>query len=810
MEKLIEKDLLALPCVLCGKPLFESQDGFRVYSAIVNDSSKSFNTVKEQLPYAWRTPANYRKGDFIVCVNSDYPLFSEVPYIFMGEIVNHKKYGQQFKAYDFCTDDPSDIVMMEQYLTRLPNVKEKRARMIIEAFDVSEIQKIIETDLQRLVDAISGINMPRALEIQKQWFKDKTVRDVYMWLLAHGVSAIYGKKILEQFSEKTIEILESNPYSLTDIRGIGFQKADEIAHKILKVIPKELRAKSCLLYVLHDKEDFGHVCYPVMGLKNETCNILSERDKDTDYGNIVMDIIKKDLVLLGDKESQIAFAYLPSMFLKERDCAKFLADFSKLSSPYSDIATDREVDDAEAECSVSLDIPNLEFDTNQRLAIKSAFLNKLTVLTGGGGTGKSTICRAICTMAKNNGLGLTLLAPTGQAAQVLTNKTSVKASTIHRGLGLLPAGKREVELNPMAENTTIRSAILIIDEFSMVGTDLLPYVFDAITNPEVTNIILVGDPQQLPSVSPGNNLHDIIKCGCASVVKLEKIYRQSEKSYITIMADEIAHGKIPGIPKESDDFFWIDMYDPEEALETVKKILTPFKENGNVDDVQVIASIYDRKCGVNSINSMCQDLLTKSDNFIVHEQRIFYLKDRVMQIKNNYQKSIFNGNTGYIIDLGYDVLRPEETDSKRYYIEVKFDGDEKSRVYEEDEISELRVAWCSTVHKFQGAQKKHVIFLMMSDHRNMMYRELVYTAFTRAEKGLYVIGATDMLESASRRSIIASRYTNLQSMFKNFVSGEDLFKLKLPESLPKLKEAEALEQDTLNIRSSQQASHVFC
>ncbi len=795
MQEIEEKTLLALPCILSGKPVYESDDGYKIFYAFVNEMSLYYQDVKDKIPESWIVSnSKNQRGNFVVCVTSDYPLFSDVPYVFMGEIVNHKTYGLQFRANDYFPDEPSNRAMMIDYLDRLPNVGKKRSKMIVDYFGIEHIADIIENKVNEISEKIPGITESRALEIQRYWLKDKFVRRVYMWILSHGISAIYGKKIIEHFGEDSIETLESNPYSLTEIKGIGFVKADEIAFKILKSIPRDVRTKSCINYVLREKEDFGHVCYPTEPLKREVCEMLIAKD-NVDYDPIVLDVLKKNFVLYGDKTSGVAYAYLPTMFSNETCCAKFLTRAISNESLYSEIFTEKDVEAAENKYSVSeMGGRDFHLDDKQKEAIRSAFLNKITVITGGGGTGKSTICNAICYIARSKGLGITLFAPTGQAAKVLERKTGIGASTIHRGLGLVPGKKNSVESNPGSmQDGTIRTEILIIDEFSMVGTDLLPYVFNAIVNPSETNIVLVGDPQQLPSVSPGNNLHDIINCGCANVVKLGKIYRQSEKSYISLMADEVSRGKAPGIPIDADDFFWSDLNDSELILKKIEDISRSFYEKGELKDLQIMSSIYARGCGVDAINSMFQSLFTKSQDLVVHEKRYYFLGDRVMHVVNNYQKGIFNGNVGHIVDLGYKVLNSDKNDQPSYYIVVEFE-DEKGGIkpitYENDEISELRVAWCSTVHKFQGAQKKYVIFLMPNDHRNMMYRELVYTAFTRAEKQLFVMGTFDMLTLASRRSIIAARYTNLQSLFKHFAYGEDNHVLKFPPKETKEKDTE--------------------
>ena len=776
-------NVFALPGYICGKPIYESNDGFRILKAVVNDDSLSFREIEERIPTPWKKPQDFARGDFVLTVNSDYPLTHDVPYIFIGEVTQHKKYGAQFKAYSYCSDDPSDERMMIAYLSRLPNVKEKRARMILEEFGLPQIANIMENDHRRLT-AINGITEKRADEIRKEWMKDRIVRRVFMWLLAHNISAIFGRRIIDAFGSRSIEILEANPYQLTDIHGISFLKADEIAHKMLALVPKDLRTKSCVNFLLRENEHSGHTCYPMVLLQREACKLLAERSGG-EYGKVVNDVILSDFVVVGDKETKIPFVYLPSMFRNEYRCAEFLANLTTVNSLYS--CTDEDLDEAENKCALEYpSVRNFHFDDNQNAAIKSAFSNKLTVITGGGGTGKSTICNAICKIAFKRRWGVTLFAPTGQAAKILGEKTKMGASTIHRGLGLVPGGKGKnsnVATNPGCENGVVQSEILIIDEFSMVGTDLLPYVFDAIVDPSKTNIVLVGDPQQLPSISPGNNLYDIIASGAANVVKLSQIYRQSENSHISWMADKIAHGTYVAPPARSDDFFWTECNDNEEVLSHVEKLAS---ECDDVRDLQVLASIYKRSCGVELVNELFQRLFTSSSGkSISHERRTYYLGDRVMHIVNNYDKQVFNGNIGYIIDLGMKNLRPDSTDKESMFIVVKMEGasdNGREVVYENDDISELRVAWCSTVHKFQGGQMPQVIFLMPNDHRVMMSRELVYTAFTRAQKSLHVIGTKAMLTRASSKSIIETRYTNLVKLFKKFIDGDDKLVFRFPEN----------------------------
>lgn len=777
-----DENVLALPCLVVGKPMYESSNGYRILRVVANTASPSFKDICEKIPYDWREAKNFNRGDFVVTVNSDHAVDVEVPFVFIGTVVEHPKYGHQFNAINYCSDDPTNERTMIEYLSRLPNIGEVRARTMIEMFGLSEIGNVIEKKCDDLV-RIVGITKARAEIIRDAWVRDRNIRKVFMWLLDHDLPAIYGNKILKEFGKDSINVIEKNPYALTKIRGIGFETADEIAHKIFGEVPTELRTESCLWFLLKENEYNGHVCLPIRLLRREALRLLESKGTQDNYASLIDKVASEKMVIVAHKDRDIAFVYLPYMYKNERYNAGFLASIKDIETHHK--YTEDQFERAESECAAYVMKPTeFKFDEKQKNAVRSAFENKITVITGGGGTGKSTICRAICQIAKENNYSVRLLAPTGQAAKVLGKKTSISASTIHRGLGLLPGGPCGVSINPTAENPWITEDILIIDEFSMVGTDILPFVFGAILNINTTNIVFVGDPQQLPSVSPGNNLRDIIISGCAEVVKLEQIYRQSENSHITIVADEISRGVPFDPPKDSDDFFWITCGDNMKVLENIRELCKTYDD---IREVQFLSSIYHRTCGVNRINELIQELYTKeSARSVVCNSRIFYFGDRVMHVVNNYSKGVFNGNVGYIIDLGCKVINSAVSDEPKDYIVVEFDEGKgkigKQILYTgKDEIDELRVAWCSTVHKFQGSQMERVVFLMIRDHYRMMNREHVYTAFTRAEKSLHVIGTEDMVRLAAAKSVIANRYTNMVLLYKKLL-GEDIpLKFRFPE-----------------------------
>ena len=772
-----------IPCMICGSPRFASNDGYYVLGAILNSHSKAFEEAKTKVPPAWLNITNTRRGDFVICVRSNRPLDNDVPYLFVGKLGEHKKYGMQFMAVQAYPDEPTDEVMMAEYLMRLPFVKDVRAAQIVKTFGVKKIPIVIEQGLSELVNAIPGITYERAVTIQKCWIADRHVRRLYMWLLSHNIAVVYGRKIIDNFGPDAIERLLANPYILTEIRGIGFQTADKIAHQLLKDVPKDMRTKSCLEYVLHEKEHEGNLCQIQRRLFAECVKLLGPEDI---YTPLLEEMVRQHFVLFGDKYDKIPYVYLPETYHNERYCADFLARMCLLDSDYR--CSDEEIKRAEVECATFNDKPDLKFNGKQKEAIRSAFEKKVTVLTGGGGTGKSTICRSICQIAIDKGMIVTQFAPTGQAAKVLNQKTSHQASTIHRGLGLVPGGKRStVRAGSDSAEVEIDAHILIIDEFSMVGADVLPFVFESISDKRLTNLVFVGDPQQLPSVSPGNNLSDIIASDSANVVCLDQIYRQGEHSYISYIANDIAHGEFKGIPEDADDIVLIPADYGADAVPHITNVVEFHLDKNQMSDLQVLSPIHAREGGVTHTNCLMQKMITEpTDNFISYDGNVYYYGDRVMQTVNNYEKMVFNGNLGYVVDLGRKVIDPMESDLPSAFVTVRMaDGETTKNVtYADNEIKQLKLAWCSTVHKFQGSQMKNVLFVLTKSHKFMASRELVYTALTRAEKRVVIVGHEDMLYRAAKNSRIAVRHTNMTKMIRQGIEGTDNLLVRFPATQP--------------------------
>jgi len=698
--------------------------------------------------------------------------------VFIGKIDTHPKYGKQFSSGHHFLDEIKGALGLKNYLKSLPYIGAVRSKKIIDKLGAENVLDVLTNNIEMLSSLRVGISQNYLDAIREQVKKDAYLRELFLWLGEHNIGFHFAERIIKKWGEDSVAVLTENPYLLTSLRGIGFLIADKIAIGMFDgKVDHRQRAVACLIYILTENLfSKGHLCMPANELNRAAGELLINETYPLESARTIYKPIFKSL--FEEKNGDFftyntgtdRYVYLKSVFEEEKASCEF---FNKLAtshpeknkSEFGDLVTEQHLKDAEKELQEYYKNDKLSLNETQIEAVKSAFTNSLTVITGGGGTGKSTICRAICTISKAIGKSVMQMAPTGKAAKVLTEKTSLSARTIHRVLGLLP-GKRQARY-PIMED------IVTIDEFSMCGLDTIFPMAEIL--PKVPrrynfNMVIVGDPQQLPSVSAGNFLFDIIKSGLANVIKLEKIYRQDEKSYIPDIANKIAHGIVPDIPTDATDFKWVDIDSPKYALEGIESLVKYFiKKEVSVFDFQIICPMYKGELGIDNINEKVQDLVAKESMDVVksisYEMKKFYVGDKVMQQENNYEKEVFNGECGRIIELGNRVHPDTDSGDTHVgmYIIVDYgmDGDEQKVItYWNEEIKEIRLSWCCSVHKFQGSQCKNIAFIMDRGHSVMMNRELVYTAITRAEKYVYVFGNREMLRVAAQKSNTSVRYTN--------------------------------------------------
>jgi exodeoxyribonuclease V alpha subunit len=666
-----------------------------------------------------------------------------------GEWSNHPKYGEQFKIVQYKTTVPASVYGIEKYLGSglIKGIGPVIAKRIVKRFSKKTLD-VIEEDIERLAE-VDGIGEKRIGMIKKAWDEQKEIREVMLFLQTHGVSSGYATKIFKQYGDRSIQVVKENPYRLaTDIFGIGFVTADHIAEKLGFAKDSELRAEAGILYVLNQLADEGHVYYPYEPLI-EKCQEILQVDRQVivkAYGTIAIDkrIAAEDLNqdIEEFKENNKA-VYLAKFHVSETSIATRMKALVNAPKSIRQIDSDRAIEWVQQRLSITL-------AKKQEEAIKCAAENKVMVITGGPGTGKTTIINAILNIFSMLKVKIMLAAPTGRAAKRMSETTGHEAKTIHRMLeySIRKGGFQKNEEKPLDCD------ILIMDEASMIDTILMHHLLKAI--PPRATFILVGDVNQLPSVGAGNVLKDIIASGAVPVVELNEIFRQAKESLIIINAHRINNGIIPSLKLSSqkDDFYFIEQENPEEVL---KIILELIKERipsrfgfDPVDDIQVLSPMHKGTVGAGNLNVELQKALNPREDGVTRGNRTFRVKDKVMQIKNNYDKEVFNGDIGRITRIDLEVQN----------VIISFDGRELP--YDFTDLDEVVLAYAVSVHKSQGSEYPAVIIPVLTQHYILLQRNLIYTAVTRARKLVVMVGTRKALAIGVKNDKTEKRYTYLR------------------------------------------------
>ena len=665
---------MEIPCVV--ERVTFRRDKFAILACNLDSYSNKYDQKLDQLvrPYIDK---KWKSFTVVVDTLEEDEKPEGHSYIFVGEFVQDSRRGNQYKASGYYQDVPTTHAAMKTFLMSLPNIKDSRANAILKMFKVDELIDVLDNEPRKLL-AINGINEPRLDAIIEDWKKKAHKRDLYKWFMECDIPIKLADKAYEIWRNDTKKVLLNNPYLLTQLRGISFLKADIIAHKINKKVNDNFRVSSCLEYCLNeDMNRNGNLCCPYTNLKREVIKTLAECDQalhqtvNKSYGDLIPHIVKDKLsgfTAVKDIKEGIAFVYLTNIWEREQFIAEILGKRSLLNSKFS--CDDDDIKDAENDLSFALG-KEIKLDNTQKEAIKSAFTNRVSIITGGGGTGKSTICRCIYHLARKKTMTVNMMSPTGKAAKVLTKKTGGGATTIHRGLEITPEDTLPSKI--------ITQEILLVDEISMAGVDTMYALMVAVENNPNTNIVFVGDKNQLPSVSPGNFLSDIIKSGCANVVTLDKIHRQDENSYISLIANDVSQGLVTLVPKEATDITYCEL-----NSHRIEKELCDFVEDyvqdNDIEDLQIISPMKKGSCGVNRLNEVIQEKMSvingTSSQVMEREFKKFFLMDRVIQMKNNYEKNVFNGDMGYITNLGERIRDPNRSDKKEKFVSVDFGEEE--------------------------------------------------------------------------------------------------------------------------------------
>lgn len=667
------------------------------------------------------------------------------------------RYGRQFAAESWEETLPATVFGIEKYLGSglIKGVGPKYAKKIVAQFGIETLE-VIETDISRLQE-VDGIGKKRIKMIRDSWERQKEIKNVMLFFQDHGVSTSFAAKIYRQYGNESLDKMKENPFQMADdIWGIGFKTADGIAQKLGFAKEAYVRLRSGIMYTLSNLADEGHVFAYQEQLIAKAAELL-EAEESSIVMTLDQMIMDKDLICetvdYNTDQAEMKAIYLPAFYYAEAGVA------GKLKRLAQALAADRlwhALLDARQKTgneSLSIDVSkiqekvHMEYDEIQADAIRKAAVSKVMVLTGGPGTGKTTTTQGIIAAYRSFGLKILLAAPTGRAAKRMTEATGLEAKTIHRLLECKPPeGYQKNEDNPLDGD------VLIIDECSMIDMILMNALLKAI--PEGMRLILVGDIDQLPSVGAGNVLRDIIDSGVFPVVRLTRIFRQAQSSRIIMNAHAINEGKFPDISNgKNTDFFYIEKEDPEEAVQEIVRLVKnnlPRYYKTPWNHIQVLTPMQKGIVGAANLNLALQEALNPQGDGLRRGGYLFRAGDKVMQIRNNYEKEIFNGDIGTV----------ESVDLQERMLKVNFD--QHIIEYEASELDELVHAYATTIHKAQGSEYPIVVMPVLMNHYVMLQRNLIYTGITRAKKVLVIVGTRKALSYAVRNVTVTKRNTFLK------------------------------------------------
>ncbi|MFZ5944178.1 MAG: ATP-dependent RecD-like DNA helicase [Bacillota bacterium] len=650
------------------------------------------------------------------------------------------KYGKQFVAEKIEESIPATVAGIEKYLGSglIKGVGPVNARRIVKRFKEDTL-RIIEEESHRLIE-VEGIGQKRVDMIQKGWQEQKEIKNVMLFLQGNGVSTSFAVKIYKTYGNESIKLVKENPYRLADdIWGIGFRTADQLAQKMGFNPQSYERCRAGVIYILNQLASEGH-CYAT----REQLESYAQELLEIEHQELNSVLVKMSLGKEVISEGEDAF-YLPALYYSEEGAAQLIKELAGVANKFSSRDLEGIITEIQKE-------NNICYDEVQAAAIGTAAAAKFMVLTGGPGTGKTTTTLAIIKIFAKMGAKILLAAPTGRAAKRMSEATGMEAKTIHRLLEFKPPeGYQRNKDNPL------ECDVLIIDETSMVDIVLMYNLLKAI--PREAVVILVGDVDQLPSVGSGNVLKDIISSRLVSVIELKRIFRQAQGSMIITNAHRINRGEFPLLKNgKENDFFFIKEEDPGKVVEHIKSLcktrLPAFYRVDPVGDIQVITPMQRGEAGARNLNEVLQEALNPNNTFLNNGGVKYKLYDKVMQIKNNYEKNVFNGDIGRITHI----------DLEDKQVKIRFDDVDVE--YDVTELDEVVLAYATTVHKSQGSEYKIVVAPLVTQHYMMLQRNLLYTCVTRAKKVLVLVGSARALAMAVKNNTVSQRNTKLAERLK--------------------------------------------
>lgn len=718
------------------------------------------------------TVAKLKSKNSILTVVGNIPFAVEGQNLkLLGEWVTHPQFGQQFKVKYSEEIMPNTKIGIERYLSSgaISGIGPVTARKIVQKFGDKTLE-IMDNHIERLSE-IEGIGEKKINLICKSYSKQSEVRNIMVFLQTYGISANQCVKIHKKFGVDSIKVVKENPYVLTEeISGIGFKIADRIARSLGIEANSPFRIQSGLNYIVSKFCNFGNTYMPLEKLIEEAEDILNVTREEIEKN--IYDSSLKGKLKLEKSEGKVC-AFLPVYYYCELSVTKKILclEFNKYNKIDADIES--EITDFESK-------NNIKFAYSQKEAIKGAFENGVEIITGGPGTGKTTIINCITEIFEKLKMKVLMAAPTGRAAKRMSESTGRESKTIHRLLEIGVAEDEESLFFSKSEETLLECDVVIIDEASMIDIILMDNLLKAIS--VGTRIIIVGDADQLPSVGPGNVLRDFIDSKCIKVVRLKEIFRQSKESMIIVNAHRINYGKMPFLNKRGKDFYFIRCVDQNKILDTliqlVDKRLPRFNKSWNkFTHIQVLSPMRKGILGVSNLNKRLQNVLNPGESG--KKQRefrsdVFRVGDKVMQTKNNYSMDwtltsskgekgvgIFNGDVGYIEDI----------DDENNTVTVVFNDDRKV-IYDNIYLDELELAYAITIHKSQGSEFPVVVMPIFMGYNLFMNRNLLYTAITRAKQMVVLVGDLKALKFMIDNNRSFERYSLLKNRIMDIMESE--------------------------------------
>lgn len=706
--------------------------------------------------------------------NNQYTIVGILPYIsegreykVVGQWVVHPKFGEQLKVESAEEILPSTEKGIEKYLSSgiIPGVGPVTAKKIVQYFGKDTLE-VLDNNIERLKE-INGIGDKKIELIIKKYSDQREIRNVMMFFQEYGITVNQCMKIYKKFGVIAIDVVRENPYVLTEeISGIGFKTADRIAMNLGIEKNSVFRIKTGIRYIINEFCLLGNTYIPLTKLIEKAKEILEVEENEINnaiYENVMEGKIKVEKIQDADVVFPIHYYYA------ELGVTKNIIQLSTANYSNIDIDCDKEIEEFEEEYKIKLAQSQIE-------AVKGAICNGIEVITGGPGTGKTTIINCIVNIFENLGMKVYMAAPTGRAAKRMSEATGREAKTIHRLLEI-GANDEEIQLMNNSNDNTLDCDVLIIDEASMIDVTLMNNLLNAVFIG--TRLIIVGDVDQLPSVGSGNVLRDLIESNAIKTVRLKEIFRQSEESMITVNAHLINDGKMPILNKKNGDFYFLNGLDNEGILKKIISLidtrLPKFNKNWDkIKDIQILSPMKKGILGVDNLNKELQKILNpKSKNKKEKTLReiTFRVGDKVMQTKNNYMlkwikhneidssgTGVFNGDVGYIIDI----------DEEKDLLTVMFE-DEKIVEYESMFLDELTLAYAITIHKSQGSEFPVVIMPMFMGPPLLMNRNLFYTGVTRAKQLVVLVGSEKAISFMKNNDRSFERYSGLKWRIKDIL-----------------------------------------